>query len=85
MQVSKLEKLMSAVYTAKERMKKGLEFQYPVGAPVEVILNFSQGIPTKGVVVGHSWDGYVLVKITTAKEHNRLPCRRVYFTQVYPG
>ena len=85
MEDSKLEKLMHAVRAAEENMMHALERQYPKGSSVEVILHFNQVTPTKGVVVSHSGQGYVRVRISSAKENSRRSCRHVFFEQVYPG
>ncbi len=77
-----LTELKNNIEQAEERMEAELRRRYPVNSRIVVMLNHRQEIPTNGTVVGHEAEGYVRVRIDSAKEGSRRPVRSIYFTDV---
>lgn len=73
------EKLQQNLRKAEKDMEAALSDKWPEGSRVEVFLNCRQQTPTDGVVVGHNGQGYVHVKIASAKKNSRTGVRNIYF------
>jgi len=77
-----LEVLKDKIRAAKDEMEEAIKERWPKGSRCECYLNSIQQKPTSGTVVYHNGDGYVLVRIDTAKTRSRRGVRKVYFTDM---
>jgi len=77
-----LLELQRAVTNAKILMINELERRWPRDSTVAVLLSCSQQTPTHGRVTDHNGDGFIHVRIDTAKENSRRPVRAVHFSNI---
>ena len=77
-----LLEMQRAVTNAKILMINELERRWPRDSTVAVLLSCSQQTPTHGRVTDHNGDGFIHVRIDTAKENSRRPVRAVHFSNI---
>lgn len=75
--MDRLLKLNKAVETAHKKMRMALERKWRIGDRVRFTLKHGQVRLSDGVVVGHSGNGKISVRMQTGT------VKRVHFTQMY--
>ena len=78
----RLEILKYNIFKSKQEMSTELKKCWPLNKRVFVKLRNDQIEPTPAKVIDHDGNGYIRVKIETAKENSHRPYRSIYFTEV---
>jgi hypothetical protein len=81
--MKKLQELKAKIDQAEQDMTVELKRRWPENSRIYVYLHARQKIATSGIVVGYSRGGYVGVRLDSAKEGSRRPCRDVFFKDIH--